>query len=234
MRIAALYDIHGHLPALEAVLADIDEAAVDAIVIGGDVVAGPWPAETLARLDALDLPTRWVRGNGDRELVPGDDERAPAELIAWARGRLAPGDARRLAALPLTLTLDVDGLGPVLFCHATPRNDTEIRTAISPDERWREVLAGVEERVVVCGHTHVQFDRVVDGIRVVNAGSIGMPYEDEPGAPWALLGPDVEFRRSTFDEAGARRAIEAAGYPSEWPEASAQEATEYFESIAYG
>jgi predicted phosphodiesterase len=233
LRIAALYDVHGHLPALEAVLADVDDASVDAIVIGGDVVAGPWPAETLARLDAVDLPTYWVRGNGDRELGDGDEGRAPTELLEWVRTRLSAADVRRLAALPLTLTLDVDGLGPILFCHATPRNDTEIRTAISPDERWREVLAGVEERVVVCGHTHVQFDRVVDGIRVVNAGSIGMPYEDEPGAHWAVLGPDVELRRSTFDEAAARTAIAVAGYPSEWPEASATDATEYFESLAY-
>jgi diadenosine tetraphosphatase ApaH/serine/threonine PP2A family protein phosphatase len=149
------------------------------------------------------------------------------------RARLTTADVRRLTALPLTLTLDVDGLGPVLFCHATPRNDSEIRTAISPDERWREVLAGVEERIVVCGHTHVQFDRAVDGVRVVNAGSIGMPYADEPGAYWAVLGPDVELRRSTYDDAAARTAIAVAGYPSEWPEASATEATEYFESLAY-
>lgn len=233
MRVAALYDVHGNLPALEAVLADVARADVDAVVVGGDVVAGPWPAETFALLDALDLPTTWVRGNADRELLEGEDGRAPAEVVEWVRARLDQAAIEKLANDPLTATLEIDGLGPVLFCHSTPRDASEIRTAISPDERWAEVLDGVDEPVVVCGHTHVQFDRTAAGRRVVNAGSIGMPYEDEPGAYWALLGPEVEHRRSAYDVAAARHEIEARGYPSEWPEASAQEATEYFESIAY-
>jgi predicted phosphodiesterase len=224
--------VHGNLPALEAVLADVARADVDAVVVGGDVVAGPWPAETFALLDALDLPTTWVRGNADRELL-GEGGRAPAEVVEWVRARLDRAAIERLGNDPLTATLEIDGLGEVLFCHGTPRDASEIRTAISPDERWREVLDGVTEGVVVCGHTHVQFDRVVGGTRIVNAGSIGMPYEDEPGAYWALLGPDVEHRRSTYDVAAARAAIEALDYPSEWPEASAQEAIEYFESTAY-
>jgi predicted phosphodiesterase len=232
MRVAALYDVHGNLPALEAVLADVARADVDAVVIGGDVVAGPWPAETYALLEALDLPTTWVRGNADRELL-GEGGRAPADVVEWVRARLDHAAIEKLANDPLTATLDVDGLGPVLFCHSTPRDASEIRTAVSPDERWAEVLVGVAGRVVVCGHTHVQFDRVTGGIRVVNAGSIGMPYEDEPGAYWALLGPDVEHRRSTYDVAAMRAAVEETAYPCEWPEASAQEATEYFESIAY-
>ena len=121
----------------------------------------------------------------------------------------------------------------MLFCHATPRNDTEIRTSLSPDARWREVLAGVAERVVVCGHTHVQFDRMVDGVRVVNAGSVGMAYEDEPGAYWAIIGPDVELRRTAYDVDATRALIVELGYPTEWGEATAAEASEYFESIAY-
>jgi predicted phosphodiesterase len=224
--------VHGNLPALEAVLADVARADVDAVVVGGDVVAGPWPAETFALLDALDLPTTWVRGNADRELL-GEGGRAPAEVVEWVRARLDDAAIEKLANDPLTATLEIGGLGEVLFCHATPRDASEIRTAISPDERWREVLDGVREGVVVCGHTHVQFDRVVGGTRIVNAGSIGMPYEDEPGAYWAILGPDVEHRRSSYDVAAARTAIEALDYPSEWPEASAREATEYFESTAY-
>jgi putative phosphoesterase len=232
MRVAALYDVHGNLPALEAVLADVTNAGVDAVVIGGDNVAGPWPAETYELLRAIDVPTTWVRGNADRELL-GEGGRAPAEVVEWVRSRLDHGAIEKLARDPLIATLEIDGLGPVLFCHSTPRDDTEIRTAISPDERWAEVLDGVQERIVVCGHTHVQFDRTVGETRIVNAGSIGMPYEDEPGAYWALLGPDVEQRRSAYDVAAMRAAIEETGYPSEWPEASAQEATEYFESIAY-
>src|SRR5438093_1246762 len=177
MRVAALYDIHGNLPALEAVLAELAAEQVDEILIGGDVAAGAMPHETLARL---------------RE----DGELAPAEVLAFVRGRLDAEEIAFLLDLPERVRLDVDGLGPTLFCHATPRNDVEVLTAISPDERWRETLAGLAERVVVCGHTHMQFDRVVDGIRVVNAGSVGMPYEDEPGAYWALLGPEIELRRT--------------------------------------
>lgn len=233
MRVAALYDVHGNLPALEAVLADVDAAGVDAIVLGGDVVAGPWPAQTLARLDELGDRARWVRGNADRELRAGEEGPVPSELLDWVRGQLDPAAIERLASLPVSVTLPIDGIGDARFCHATPRNDLEIRTSISPDERWREVLDGIGEPLVVCGHTHVQFDRVVGATRVVNAGSVGMPYEDEPGAYWLLLGPGVELRRSTYDVDGTLRALRAI-YPVEWPEGSPTEATEHFESIAYG
>jgi predicted phosphodiesterase len=232
LRVAALYDVHGNLPALEAVLADMRGAGVEAVVLGGDDLAGPWPAETAGALAAIELPVYRVRGNADRELV-GEPGRAPAELVEWVRDRLDDVTLADILDRPLTSTVEVDELGPVLFCHATPRNDTEIRTALSPDERWREVLQGIEERTVVCGHTHVQFDRVVDGVRIVNSGSVGMAYEDEPGAYWAILGPDVELRHTQYDVAAMRAALDDVGYPSEWSEATAAEATEYFESIAY-
>jgi len=214
------------------VLRDVREAEVDAVVFGGDDLAGPWPAETAALLASLELPTFRVRGNADRELT-GAPGRAPAELLEWAAGRIDTETLASIERLPLTQTLDIDGLGPVLFCHATPRNDTEIRTVLSPDERWSEVLAGVEQRTVVVGHTHVQFDRIVGDVRVVNAGSVGMAYEDEPGAYWAVLGPDVEFRRSEFDVGAMLAALPGLAYPVEWGEASSREASEYFESIAY-
>jgi len=214
------------------VLRDVREAEVDAVVFGGDDLAGPWPAETAALLASLELPTYRVRGNADRELT-GAPGRAPAELLEWAAGRIDTETLASIERLPLTQTLDIDGLGPVLFCHATPRNDTEIRTVLSPDERWSEVLAGVEQRTVVVGHTHVQFDRIVGDVRVVNAGSVGMAYEDEPGAYWAVLGPDVEFRRSEFDVGAMLAALPGLAYPVEWGEASSREASEYFESIAY-
>ena len=232
LRVAALYDTHANLPALEAVLRDVREAEVDAVVFGGDDLAGPWPAETAALLASLELPTYRVRGNADRELT-GAPGRAPTELLEWAAGRIDTETLASIERLPLTQTLDIDGLGPVLFCHATPRNDTEIRTVLSPDERWSEVLAGVEQRTVVVGHTHVQFDRIVGDVRVVNAGSVGMAYEDEPGAYWAVLGPDVEFRRSEFDVGAMLAALPGLAYPVEWGEASSREASEYFESIAY-
>jgi putative phosphoesterase len=230
VRVGVLNDVHGNVRALEAVLRDVEDAGVDAIVLGGDILAGPWPAETYELLEPIDNAV-WIRGNADRELAE-QGGRAPRELVDWVAARVPPPALERVATLPLTVSLDVDGLGDVLFCHATPRDDNEIRTVLSSDERWLEVLDGVAEHTVVCGHTHVQFDRTVAGFRIVNAGSVGMPYADAPGAYWALLGPDVELRRSEYDVAGTLQAIAATGIPTEWPQATAQEASEYFESLA--
>jgi predicted phosphodiesterase len=229
--VAALYDVHGNLPALEAVLAEIGDD--DAIVVGGDVAAGPWPSEALERLLGLGDRVHWVRGNADRELV--ETERrglAPPELLEWMRARLSDEQLAFLKRLPTTQTVDVDGIGPVLFCHATPRSDEELLTRISPDERWQPALEGVAEHVVVCGHTHVQFDRTVGDVRVLNAGSVGMPYEETPGAYWLRLGPGVEHRRTEYDVEDAARRIAAAGWPEEWPAATPEEATEFFEKIS--
>jgi putative phosphoesterase len=219
VRIAALYDVHGNLPALDAVLAEVD---ADVIVVGGDTVAGPWPAETLERLRGLDGDVRFIRGNADREVYEEEPGMAPPEVMEFVRGRLSPEQIDFLRSLPLTVSV-----GRVLFCHATPRNDEEIFTAISPEERWRETLAGVDAEVVVCGHTHVQFDRRIGDIRLVNAGSVGMPYEHEPGAYWALVdGAEVELRRT------ACQPPDVSVWPGEWPEASPDEATEYFERMS--
>jgi putative phosphoesterase len=209
MRVAALYDVHGNLPALDAVLAEVPDDAT--IISGGDVFSGPMPAETLARLRDLGPRVSFVRGNADRDLGPYDERwRARYE---WLLAQLTPEEHALAEAWPETLTLEVDGLGSTLFCHGTPRSDLEAITAITSDDRLREILSGVEERTVVCGHTHHQFDRRVDETRVVNAGSVGMPYEGRPGAYWALLGPDVEFRRTEYDLAVAAEAIRATSYP---------------------
>jgi putative phosphoesterase len=219
LRVAALYDIHGNLPALDAVLAEVD---ADVIVVGGDTVAGPSPAETLERLRSLDADVRFIRGNADREVVEERQGLAPPGVMEFVRARLAAEQLDFLRSLPLTLTI-----GRVLFCHATPRNDEEIFTRISPDERWREALAGVDAEVVVCGHTHVQFDRRIADIRLVNAGSVGMAYADEPGAYWVVLdGVDVEFRHTRC------QAPDVSEWPGEWPQATAEEATEYFERLS--
>jgi predicted phosphodiesterase len=226
MRVAALYDVHGNLPALEAVLAELDTLAVDTILIGGDVASGPWPAETLDILDARPEDVRYVRGNADRVLdfegapIQGTPPRPGGALEVWMQSRLWVADQlgeerlEFLAGLPVDLTLDVEGLGAVRFCHGAPGSDTETIVRVTPDERLRGLLAGVEERVVVCGHTHVQFDRVLDGIRVLNAGSVGFPYEAEPAAYWLLLGPGVEHRRTDYDVAAAAEAIRGTGYPN--------------------
>jgi putative phosphoesterase len=221
LRVAALYDIHGNLPALDAVLAEVD---ADVTLVGGDFVAGPWPAETYERLRSLDGDVRFIRGNADREVVEEKPGRAPPELMEFVRERLPEEAFGFLRALPLTVSV-----GRALFCHATPRNDEEIFTRISPDERWREALAGVDADVVVCGHTHIQFDRHIGDIRLVNAGSVGMPYEREPGAYWALLdGTDVELRRTEYLPG------DLSVWPGEWPEASPEEATEFFEQLSRG
>jgi putative phosphoesterase len=225
VRVAALYDVHGNLPALEAVLRELEEA--EAIVVGGDVVGGAFPRETLELLRGLGDRARWIRGNAERWLgeAPGPGERTPpAEELEQVRAALPPGDRAWLHGLPARLELDVEGLGRVLFCHATPHNDVDIVTPLTPDDRLAAILDGVRADVVVAGHTHIQQDRRVGGVRWVNAGSVGMPYEDEPGAFWALLGPDVELRRSDYDRA------ELAGY--DYPQASRREAAEYFESVA--
>lgn len=221
MRVAALYDIHGNLTALDAVLAEVD---ADVIVVGGDTVMGPSPSETLERLRALPGDVRFIRGNADREIYDEKPGRAPHEAFEYARSRLSAEQVEFLRGLPLTVSI-----GRVLFCHATPRNDEEILTGISAEERWREALAGVDADVVVCGHTHVQFDRRVGDIRLVNAGSVGMPYEHEPGAYWAVLdGAEVEFRHTRC------QAPDLSEWPGEWPQATPEEATEHFERVSLG
>jgi predicted phosphodiesterase len=221
LRVAALYDIHGMAVPLEAVLAELEGEEIDAVLIGGDAVAGPQPAETLALLRRLELRTHWIRGNGERALGPDaadavmDGEAAEAAL-RFTASQLSEEDQRFLVELPETLQLDVDGLGEALFCHASPRNDLDIVTPGTPDSRLGPLLEGVSERVVVAGHTHMQDDRRVDGVRWINPGSVGMPYEGEVAAFWAILGPDVEFRRTPFDVERSAEALLASG----WPEAS--------------
>jgi predicted phosphodiesterase len=225
-RVAALYDVHGNLPALEAVL---DEVDAELILVGGDIAAGPWPSETLERLRGLGDRARFIRGNADREVAQrGVRGLAPPELMEFVREQLSDEQIAFLGSLPLTASVDVVGLGPVLFCHATPRNDEEIFTRISPDERWQQALEGTEEKLVVCGHTHVQFERMIGDTLLVNAGSVGMSYEHEPGAYWALLGPEVEHRRSEYEPGD----IAGSGWPGEWPSSSPEDATEYFEQVS--
>jgi predicted phosphodiesterase len=231
--LAALYDVHGNLPALEAVLAEAGDAQ---LVFGGDLAAGPLPAETLDRIMELDALV--LRGNADRELLSGP---SGGLIDEWVVGQLDDRHREYIAALPEQIELDVEGVGHVLFCHGSPRSDEEILTAITPPKRLDPILDGVLENMIVCGHTHVQFDRVVGDRRLVNAGSVGLPYEGEAGlACWALLGPDVELRRAHYDIQRAVDALEASGYPDDdgvvhgflLEPSTAEEATAHFESVA--
>ncbi len=218
MRVAAIYDIHGNLPALEAVLDDIRHAEVDLVVVGGDVLPGPMPRETLARLQNLDHPVRFISGNGERAVLAqraGRDPGVPEQfrdMMRWVANELHAEDERVLASWPLTLRVEIGDVGEVLFCHATPRNDSEIFTRLTPTERLVPVFEGFSAAMVVCGHTHMQFDRTVGSIRVINAGSVGMPF-GEPGADWLLLGPDVQLRHTPYNLAAAADRIRATAYP---------------------
>jgi predicted phosphodiesterase len=238
MKVAALYDVHGNLPALEAVLAELD---TETILVGGDVVLGPMPKETLALL--REHGATFIRGNCDREVAapPAEGEEVWAARARWVHEQLDEEELAFLRGLPHPLSLEIAGLGPVLFCHGSPRSDEEILTAITPPKRLDPILDGVQEDVVVCGHTHAQFDRLVGDRRLVNAGSVGMAYEGEAGiAAWALLGPTVELRRTRYDAEEAARLVRATGLPNadEFAEESllnpptAEEVTAHFEALA--
>ena len=232
MRIAALYDIHGNLPALEAVLADVEAAGVDRVLVGGDLVAGPFPAECLDLLTALGPRVTFVRGNADREVVAGGEGDR-----GWCVGRLGAERAAFVAAWPLTNRAEVEGLNRVLFCHATPDSDEAFLTPATPEEAVAEALAGADADVVVYGHIHVQYERGRTP-RLVNPGSVGWPHEGRRGAYWAILGPDVEFRRTEYDYEAAAELILASGYPNAKDAVETlldppkpEEATEHFEKL---
>jgi predicted phosphodiesterase len=242
VRVAALYDVHGILPALEAVLGDPRCTAADAIVCGGDLVAGPLPAECLELLES-DGRVRFLQGNGDRETVAPPPDGPLAEVGAWAAARLGPERLGRVARWRATVELEIAGLGSVLFCHATPSSDTDILTAVTPEEDVAAALAGIGADVVVCGHTHVQYDRQVGGIRLVNSGSVGMPYEGSPDARWAVLGDgEIALVSTPYDAEAALVALSATGFPmlDDWygdvarGEVTAEEATAIFEGRRRG
>jgi predicted phosphodiesterase len=222
--VAVLSDIHGVLPALEAVLSEPEVAAAERIVLTGDIASGPQPVEVLDRLVGLGERVVWVRGNADRELVSlarGEDIEIPDEITPWAVARLRPDQVELLAGLPYPVVLPVDGFGDVLWCHGTPRDDEEVVLVDTRLERWADVLAEVPEHIgtIVCGHTHMPFVRLAHGRQIVNPGSVGMPY-GRPGAHWALLSDGVvSLRRSQFDIEAACASVRAASsYPdvAEW------------------
>ena len=191
---ALLYDIHGNLPALEAVLADARDA--DEFLLGGDyATAGPWPNETVERLRQLPNTT-WIRGNADRWLVERNDAPAPIEQIAAATAeRLGEELVEELFNLPESTTID-----GTLYCHASPQNDMQSFFP-APGDLDAELLMGVEAPRVVFGHTHLQFARTgPGGIELVNPGSVGMPWDGDHRAAYAMLDGDrVELRRVEYD-----------------------------------
>ena len=231
MRVAALYDVHGNLPALEAVLADVDAQGVDEIVVGGDVLWGPMQVECIARL--RDAGARFVVGNCERDVL-----QPTTDVADWCSDRLDDDTRSFVRSWPQTIERELDSLGRVVFCHATPRDVEEIVTVLTPDDAVHEALSEVDADVVVSGHTHVRLDRRVTGApRLLNPGSVGLPYEGATGAFWALLDGGIEPQRSDYDVEPALELLAATGFPSfddVFPEAlrglvSAESASAHFE-----
>jgi predicted phosphodiesterase len=210
-RVAVLSDVHGNAVALEAVLAELGDVAPDLVVFGGDLTWGPQPEATLELVAGLDIPTLFVRGNAERALLEPSSE--PTERERWLLERHTADALELISTFAATVSVDVDGLGPVRFAHGSPRSDEELVTPKTPAARMRELAAGIDERVLVTAHTHLQFDRRVAGIRSLNAGSVGMPYEDRPGAYWAVLGPDAALRRTEYPVERAAELYRASGDP---------------------
>jgi putative phosphoesterase len=209
MRVAALADVHGNAPALAAVLEEVEREGPDLVVFCGDLTWGSLPQETLALVRGLEIPARFVRGNADRMVGVETEGRGP-----WMTAEHSPDDLAFLATFEPTVSVEVDGLGPTCFSHGSPRSDEECVTERTPVERVREFMAGREEHVVVTAHVHLQFDRTVGGVRSIGPGSVGLPYGDQPGhAYWALLGPDVELRRTAYDLEAAIARMRATDDP---------------------
>jgi putative phosphoesterase len=220
MRVAAIYDIHSNLPALEAVLREIRDAKVDQIVAGGDVLLGPMPSETMLLLASLEIPIQFIFGNCESAVLEQIAGREPAAvpprfrpLIQWTAEQLSEPQRLSVSTWPMTVRIEMPELGTVLFCHATPRSDNENFTRRTAEEKLLPIFEDTGANVVVCGHTHMQFDLMIGKIRVVNAGSVGMPF-GKPGAYWLMLGPGIELRRTAYDFARAAGRIRATSYPS--------------------
>ena len=234
-QVAVLSDVHGVLPVLESVLAEPDVAGADLIVVTGDHASGPQPVEVLDRLTALGERVLLVRGNADRELVSLARGEATAaadgypEVSPWAAAQLTDRHVALLSGLAHPVTLTIEGFGPVVFCHGTPRDDEEVVLVDTRLERWAEVFADLPAEVatMVCGHTHMPFVRLVDRRLVVNPGSIGMPY-GRPGGHWALLRDGaVTLRRTIID---VDRAVADVVAGSTYPERQAW-ADEYVRAV---
>lgn len=217
-RLAVLADVHGNVTALEAVIEDVQAAAVDLVVFCGDLSWGPEPSRTIQIVRGLGSRAAFVRGNAERAVV--DMTRGVRRLEQprdrWMVGQHSPADVDFLAGFPFAVVVEIEGLGLVHFCHGSPRTDTELITPGTPPERMAELADGITERILVTGHTHLQFDRQVAGLRSINPGSVGLPYHyGEPGtAYWAVLGRTVELRSSTYDVQVARARCVRSGDPN--------------------
>ena len=230
MRVAVLNDIHANLPALDAVLAELGDQRIDRIVLGGDVLPGPMPGDTLERLHAIGVPVSAIYGNGELAVLAQLDAADPTavtywgttsgaplpekyrEWIRWTARQLRPDEADTIRHWPKTLRLHIDGIGDALFCHGTPTSETDVFTRLTPEDVLLPLFKDLGASLVVCGHTHMQFDRMIGATRVVNAGSVGSPF-GRTGADWLLLGPDVELRHTSYDLEACAAVIRTSTFP---------------------
>lgn len=216
MLLAVLADIHGNLPALRAVLTELDREPVDAIVVGGDTCGGPLARAALDHLSMRPEPVHWIAGNAEREAVAvydgGEISDDPASrAAAWTAAQLDAQWRDTIAGWPITLTLD-----GVRFCHGSPRRDDEIITRATPEPAIADALSGVVEDLVLGGHTHQQMIRAGSATTTyVNTGSVGLPYEGRPNAFWTVVADRRPQLRSTgYELAPALDELRDSGFPA--------------------
>ena len=244
MRLAVLSDVHGNLPALEAVLADIEAQAdssslgePDAYLVLGDLAAFcPWPSETLARLQELP-EALFLQGNTDRYLVAGQRPQSPpvrspedwaampaklAERDAnfrWTVERLSYDGFQFLRDLPTRFDLDVPDYGRIVAVHANAQDDETFLAPDAPDDEMRDYFAELDARLVLYGHTHKPMDRMVGGMRIVNDGSVGLPLDGDPRPAYTLLDFEdgecaVTIRRVAYDRELVLAGLERFDHPA--------------------
>jgi putative phosphoesterase len=216
-KVAAIYDIHGNVVALEAVLNEIHNRDVDIIVVGGDLAWGPNPFQVMDKLMSINENICFIRGNADREVAfkYGLDEGlepAIAEINMWCADQLLEEHINFLKKLPISISLQLEKFGEILFVHGSPRSDEESIRIDTPDSEVIEMIKDVSPEIIVCGHTHVQFDRVAQRKRIINPGSVGLPSKAK-GACWAIIGEDVEFIETQYDIDKAANFIRESGVP---------------------
>lgn len=217
MRVAAIYDIHANYSALKAVLDDIESNNVKKVIVGGDLAWGPEPRQVMDLLMEYKNEFYFISGNADREVAfrygkeQGLDD-IVAELNHWCADQLTGEHIHFLKNLSEKISINIEGLGETLFVHGSPRNDEEAIRVNTPIEEIRPMIKNVSQNIIVCGHTHIQFDRTIDQTRIINAGSVGLQSRAD-GACWVLLGPDVECKITRYDTKEAAKRILQSNFP---------------------
>ncbi|MFT8363321.1 MAG: metallophosphoesterase family protein [Sporolactobacillus sp.] len=225
MRIAALYDIHGNFPALKAVLDELNDLKPDRVVIGGDIVSGSMPVQTLECLLNLkrNVKVTFIQGNGDREVIEaskglelnGLSEQGKKKQ-RWVAEQLTEKQIEFLSSFERTASIHVDNMGNILFCHATPFSDSDIFTPESDIKRIGQLFEAVEQPIIVCGHTHMQFKLELEKKVIFNAGSVGMPFAKRSGAYWFFIDSDqatINFKQTFYDLNLASKLLRTSGDP---------------------